>query len=104
MFISLKKRYKLITIWFISSLSIYSLFLYGKIDFDTIVMLSVVTSALIESIYDIKNRTVGEFSYNDSDPYSHIARYFIFIFTFLLFVWIAYDVFIELYPANALEV
>ncbi len=90
------KKYKSISISFIFWFFVFLFFLYGKIDFDTIVLLSVITAGLIETIYDIKNRTVGEYSYSNSDPFSHHSRYFIFIITFALWLWLVYDIFIEI--------
>ncbi len=90
------KRYKLISISFVSSFFIFSFFLYGRIDFDTIVFLSLITAFLIESIYDIKNKTVGKYFYSDSDPYSHYIRYLTFIIMFAIWLWVVYDVFVEI--------
>ena len=90
------KEYKFFATWFFIALFIFSILFYGKIEFESIVSLSLVTAIFAESIYDVKNKTVDKFFYTESDPYNHVMRYFVFFAALALWLWVGYDVYNEM--------
>ncbi len=87
------KEYKFVFFTYIILLSIFSFFLYEKIDFYYIILLMFATGGFIKSIYDIKNRTGSQSFYTDSDKDNQLMRYFTSFVGFCVFCVVLYVIF-----------
>jgi len=90
------KEDKVLIIIFVSFLGSYSFFLWEKIDFYYIILLTFASASFIKTIYDIKNRTVYKEVYVYSEKTNRRIRYLVLAIAAMVLYSVLYVVYTKL--------